>query len=235
MHLKKTKKTPRMIRIIALMLSLVLAFFTMTGMAIAEEGTDVTDTAPDSTPEIVEAELELEPEPTEELPAEAPGTEKSSEPMPELEEPSIPPEPTDTPVLEPDYELDAEIPTGWHNAPVTITVRLIDKNNTGWVKIEAAFSSEDSADRFDVTEEWNEYDCHFGLWRDNRFLAAKKINLTKKMAEALLKDGKTYASGIFSEKTGKTYDAYIVLEDDGTKTAYRLEFERGKANGKQYS
>ena len=75
MHLKKTKKTPRMIRIIALMLSLVLAFFTMTGMAIAEEGTDVTDTAPDSTPEIVEAELELEPEPTEELPAEAPGTE----------------------------------------------------------------------------------------------------------------------------------------------------------------
>ena len=157
MHLKKTKKTPRMIRIIALMLSLVLAFFTMTGMAIAEEGTDVTDTAPDSTPEIVEAELELEPEPTEELPAEAPGTEKSPEPMPELEEPSIPPEPTDTPVLEPDYELDAEIPTGWHNAPVTITVRLIDKNNTGWVKIEAAFSSEDSADRFDVTEEWNEY------------------------------------------------------------------------------
>ena len=92
----------------------------------------------------------------------------------------------------------------------------------------------------DVTESKKGYfcernDCHFGLWRDNRFLAAKKINLTKKMAETLLKDGKTYASGIFSEKTGKTYDAYIVLEDDGTKTAYRLEFERGKANGKQYS
>ena len=86
----------------------------------------------------------------------------------------------------------------------------------------------------DVTESKKGYfcernDCHFGLWRDNRFLAAKK------MAETLLKDGKTYASGIFSEKTGKTYDAYIVLEDDGTKTAYRLEFERGKANGKQYS
>ena len=92
----------------------------------------------------------------------------------------------------------------------------------------------------DVTESKKGYfcernDCHFGLWRDNRFLAAKKINLTKKMAETLLKDGKTYASGIFSEKTGKTYDAYIVLEDDGTKTAYRLEFERGKTNGKQYS
>ena len=83
----------------------------------------------------------------------------------------------------------------------------------------------------DVTESKKGYfcernDCHFGLWRDNRFLAAKKINLTKKMAETLLKDGKTYASGIFSEKTGKTYDAYIVLEDDGQRSAYKLEFSK---------
>ena len=157
MHLRKTKKLPRMIRMIALMLSLVLVFFTMTGMAIAEEGTDVTDAAPDSTLEIVEAELEAKPEPTEEPPAKAPGAEETPEPTPEPEEPSIPPEPTDTPALEPKYELDAEIPSGWHNTPVTITVRLLDKNNTGWVKIEAAFSNEDDADRFDVTAEWNEY------------------------------------------------------------------------------
>gem|GEM_PF-677137 len=83
----------------------------------------------------------------------------------------------------------------------------------------------------DVTESKKGYfcernDCHFGLWRDNRFLTAKKINLTKKMAEALLKDRKTYASGIFSEKTGKTYDAYIVLEDDGQRSAYKLEFSK---------
>ena len=160
MHLKKTKKTPRTIRIIALMLSLVLMFFTMTGMALAEEGTDVPDAVPDSTLEIAEAELELEPGPTEEPLAETPGAEETPEPTPEPEEPSIPPEPTDTPVLEPDYELDAEIPSGWHNAPVTITVRLIDKNNIGWVKIEVAFSDEDDAERFDVTEEWNEY----GYW-----------------------------------------------------------------------
>ena len=42
--------------------------------------------------------------------------ELTPEPTPEPEEPSIPPETTDTPALEPDYELDAEIPTGWHNA-----------------------------------------------------------------------------------------------------------------------
>lgn len=147
MHLKKTKKPPRMIRIIALMLSLVLVFFTMTGMAIAEEGTDVPDGAPDSTLETVEAELEVDSEPTEETP----------EPAPEQEEPSIPPEPADAPALEPDYALDAEIPPGWNNMPVTITVRLIDKNETGWVKIEAALEDSEDTERYDLTEEWNEY------------------------------------------------------------------------------
>lgn len=48
--------------------------------------------------------------------------------------------------------------------------------------------------------------------------------MNKKMASSLLKDGRTYASGIYSEKTGKTYDAFIVLEDDGAKSSYRLEF-----------
>ena len=157
MHLKKTKKTPRVMRMIALMLSLVLAFFTMTGMAIAEEGPELPDAAPDSTLEIAEAELEVEPEPTEEPPSETPGAEETPEPTPEPEEPTIPPEPTDTPALEPEYALDAEIPLGWHNSPIMITVRLLDKNNTGWVKIETAFEDSEGAERFDVTEEWNEY------------------------------------------------------------------------------
>jgi DNA topoisomerase-3 len=69
-------------------------------------------------------------------------------------------------------------------------------------------------------------DCKFGLWRDNKFLTAKKINLTKKMASSLLTDRRTYASGIYSEKTGKNYDAYIVLEDDGIRSSYKLDFTK---------
>ncbi len=69
--------------------------------------------------------------------------------------------------------------------------------------------------------------CRFGLWKDNRYLSAKRIILTKKMAEGLLKDGKTFVSGMYSEKTGKTYSAYIVLSDDGQKTSYSLEFDKG--------
>ena len=66
--------------------------------------------------------------------------------------------------------------------------------------------------------------CRFGLWRDNKFLTAKKITLTRKTATMLLKDGRIPIKGIYSEKTGKSYDATLVLTDDGTKTLYSLDF-----------
>ena len=46
------------------------------------------------------------------------------------------------------------------------------------------------------------------------------------MVEGILKDGKTFVSGMYSEKTGKTYSAFIVLTDDGQKSSYFLEFDR---------
>ena len=70
-------------------------------------------------------------------------------------------------------------------------------------------------------------ECRFGLWRDNKFLTAKRIQLTSQLASALLQDGRAHLTGIWSEKTGKTYDATVVLTDDGQKTLYRLEFQQG--------
>ena len=83
----------------------------------------------------------------------------------------------------------------------------------------------------DVTESKKGYfcernDCRFGLWRDNRFLAGKKINLNKKVVSALLKDGRTYISGIYSERTGKNFDADLLMQDDGNKTSFSFEFKR---------
>ena len=83
----------------------------------------------------------------------------------------------------------------------------------------------------DVTESKKGYfcernDCRFGIWRDNRFLSGKKINLTKKMVSALLKDGKTFVSGIYSEKTGKNFDAYLLFSDDGTHPSFSFEFKK---------
>ena len=70
-------------------------------------------------------------------------------------------------------------------------------------------------------------DCRFGLWRDNKFFAAKRTALTKKVAAALLADGRVKLTGLYSEKTGGTYDATAVLEDTGESVRFRLEFDKG--------
>ena len=67
--------------------------------------------------------------------------------------------------------------------------------------------------------------CRFGLWKDNKYLSAKKISLTKRMTATLLKDRRTFISGIYSEKTGKTYDAFLTLRDDGSRTSFGIEFQ----------
>lgn len=71
-------------------------------------------------------------------------------------------------------------------------------------------------------------DCRFGLWKDNKFLVSKKISLSKRMATSLLKDGRIPVKGIFSEKTGKSYDAVLTMSDDGKKTIYALDFGKEK-------
>lgn len=68
-------------------------------------------------------------------------------------------------------------------------------------------------------------DCRFALWRQNPFFAAKKKELTAAIASALLKEGRAFVKGLYSPKTGKTYDAAIVLDDSGGQYVnFKLEF-----------
>ncbi len=69
-------------------------------------------------------------------------------------------------------------------------------------------------------------DCRFALWRDNKFFAAKKKEITKPIAAALLTEGRVFIKELYSEKTGKTYDATVVLEDTGQYANFKLDFER---------
>lgn len=69
--------------------------------------------------------------------------------------------------------------------------------------------------------------CAFVLWKNSRFFAAKKKTLTKSLAAALLKNGRAPLKGCYSEKTGKTYDASVLLEDDGQRTGYKMVFDNG--------
>ena len=70
--------------------------------------------------------------------------------------------------------------------------------------------------------------CKFALWKNSRFFSMKKKQLTKAVSAALLKDGKVMLKDCFSEKTGKTYNATILLDDDGQRVNFKMEFEHQK-------
>ena len=76
-------------------------------------------------------------------------------------------------------------------------------------------------------------ECSFALWKDNRFFSSKKKSITKSVAAALLKEGRISMSGLYSEKTGKTYDAEVILDDTGGKYVnFKLEFPIKKGRRK---
>ena len=71
--------------------------------------------------------------------------------------------------------------------------------------------------------------CGFALWKNSRFFAGKRKELTKKIAAELLKNGRVPMTGLFSEKKGIFYDATVVMVDDGGKyVRYELEFDKRK-------
>ena len=66
--------------------------------------------------------------------------------------------------------------------------------------------------------------CSFALWKENRFFTAKKKELTKSIVSDLLRKGSTQLKGCYSPKTGTTYNATVILTDDGNQTDFKLDF-----------
>ena len=67
--------------------------------------------------------------------------------------------------------------------------------------------------------------CGFAIWKNSKWWENKKKTPTKSIVAALLKDGHAQVSGLWSEKTGKTYDAVVTLSDDGTRASFHLVFD----------
>ena len=70
--------------------------------------------------------------------------------------------------------------------------------------------------------------CRFAIWKDSKWWSAKKKQPTKAIVAALLKDGRARLTGCYSEKTGKTYDADVLLEDTGEYVNFKLDFGQRK-------
>ena len=66
--------------------------------------------------------------------------------------------------------------------------------------------------------------CSFALWKSNRFFESKRKELDSEVASALLNDGSVLLTDCFSERTGKNYNATVILEDDGERPSFRMVF-----------
>ena len=68
--------------------------------------------------------------------------------------------------------------------------------------------------------------CKFSIWKESRLLSSMKKKITKTMAASLLKDGKVFVKGLYSQKKDKEFDAYLVLDDTGEYVNFKLEFPK---------
>lgn len=73
-------------------------------------------------------------------------------------------------------------------------------------------------------------DCHFSIWKESKFLTSMKKKVTKSMAASLLKDGRVFVKGLYSQKKDKEFDAYLVLDDTGEYVNFKLEFPKKKGD-----
>ena len=108
------------IRIFSALLAVMLCMTAFSASAFA----DGTEGNPSGEP--VEA---VEPEQTPEATVE-------ETPEPEIPAETAAPEETAQPAAEPDYLIEFEVPEGWRNTSADVTVRITDKNNGGWAKVE---------------------------------------------------------------------------------------------------
>lgn len=70
--------------------------------------------------------------------------------------------------------------------------------------------------------------CGFFLLKEDKFFTSKKKTITESIAKKLIKGEKVKLTGCYSAKTNKRYDAYVMIDQDGSKdnkyTQYKIEF-----------
>ena len=71
-------------------------------------------------------------------------------------------------------------------------------------------------------------ECRFALWKNNRYFESIGKKLTDSVAESLLNSGKIKLKGCKSAKTGRNFDALLLMEVGETgKVNFLMEFENG--------
>lgn len=67
--------------------------------------------------------------------------------------------------------------------------------------------------------------CNFSLFKNNKYFDSMRKELTRGIAEELIKNGKAKVTGLYSEKKDKTFQAIIVMDASGKYPQFSMEFE----------
>lgn len=155
MALRKNKRVGRkLMRTLALVLCLAIICMTMMGMGYAAEGATEVDTEAPAVDVSNPEDLPQEEAPSDTV--EASNTEEVPETTPEPEDTTG--ASTEEPLPEIVYEIETDPLDGWYNAPVELTVYVRDVYESGWEKVEAALTLEETESREDLTEQFLEND-----------------------------------------------------------------------------
>lgn len=73
-------------------------------------------------------------------------------------------------------------------------------------------------------------ECSFTLWKENRYLSGMRKEIDKPMAEDLLQDGCTHVTDFYSQKTGKTFTADLLMQIVDGRVSFKLEFPPDKGS-----
>ncbi|MDO5132476.1 MAG: DNA topoisomerase [Eubacteriales bacterium] len=66
--------------------------------------------------------------------------------------------------------------------------------------------------------------CHFILWKENRFLTRMRICLDDGMVKDLLANGRTHVKDLYSQKKDKFFSADLLMEWKDGKARFSLDF-----------
>lgn len=72
------------------------------------------------------------------------------------------------------------------------------------------------------------HDCNFALWKESRYLVGMEKTLDQKMAKELLEHGKARVTDFYSQRTGKKFTADLLLELQGDRASFKMEFPKRK-------
>lgn len=74
--------------------------------------------------------------------------------------------------------------------------------------------------------------CYFALFKNNKYFASMRKELTKAIAQSLLKDGKAKVSGLYSQKKDSIFSAVIHMDVSGKYPRFSMSFETTKKKSK---